>query len=287
MKFLVEILIQPFWEYAFLKRAFVACLALSFGCAPLGVLLVLRRLSLMGDALSHSILPGVAFGYIVGGLSLPLMGIGGALAGLIVASLATFVTRYTSMKEDASFVGFYLIALALGAILVSLKGNAIDLMHILFGDILSINRLNLIVITTISSVSLLTISMIYRPLLIECFDPLSLKLARGKGGWFHVLFMVLVVFNMVSAFQALGTLLSLGLMMLPAVASRFWVQKIHHMFILSCLIAIVSSYLGLLLSYHFVWPSGPAITLIAGIFYILSLAFGHHDSLMQAWKKRR
>jgi zinc/manganese transport system permease protein len=113
--------IEPFTSYAFLRRALVACLALSAGCAPVGVLLVLRRMSLMGDALSHSVMPGVAIGYLIAGLSLPAMGVGGFIAGLLVAFLATLVTRYTQLKEDASFVGFYLIALAMGTVIISLK----------------------------------------------------------------------------------------------------------------------------------------------------------------------
>ena len=116
-----EFFIEPFADFMFMRRALAACFALALGCAPIGVLLVLRRMSLMGDALSHSILPGVAVGYVFAGLSLPIMGIGGFVAGLFVAFIATMVTRYTILKEDASFVGFYLIALSSGAVIVSVS----------------------------------------------------------------------------------------------------------------------------------------------------------------------
>jgi zinc/manganese transport system permease protein len=276
-----EFFISPFETFVFLRRALVACLALSLGCAPIGVLLILRRMSLMGDALSHSILPGVAIGYLIAGLSLPAMGFGGFLAGLIVASLATLVSRYTLLREDASFVGFYLIALALGAVIVSLKGNVVDLMHILFGDILSVNRPALILISLITSVTLVVLAVIYRPLIIECFDPGFMKSIGGRGSFYHIIFMILVVINMIAAFQALGTLMALSMMMLPAIASRFWSQSISVMLVLSILIAFISGCLGLILSYHFTWPSGPSITLVSGISYIVSMLCGNYGSIRQ------
>lgn len=277
-----DLLIAPFFEFVFLKRALVASLSLACGCAPIGVLLVLRRMSLLGDALSHAILPGVAMGYIFAGLSLAIMGAGGILAGLIVAFLATLVTRFTHLREDASFVGFYLIALAFGAVMVSLKGNSVDLIHILFGDILSVNKASLLMIAGISTTTLIVLAIIYRPLIIECFDPLFMRTIGGKGSLYHVIFMILVVLNLVAAFQALGTLMSLGMIMLPAIAARFWAREVWSLFLIASGIALLSGYIGLIFSYHYVWPSGPAISLVAGGFYIVSLCFGYYGSLRQA-----
>lgn len=276
--------IDPFLSYAFLNKALVVCLILSLGCSPIGVFLVLRRMSLMGDALSHSVLPGVAVGYMIAGLSLIAMGLGGLLAGLLVALLATLVSRYTHLREDASFVGFYLIALSLGAILISLKGNTVDLMHILFGDILSVSKDSLIFMASITSLTLIILAIIYRALIIECFDPIFMKTIGGKGALYHMIFMFLVVINMVSAFQALGTLMALGLIMLPSIASRFWTRHLGRIILLSCAISLASSYLGLVLSFHYNWPSGPAISLIAGIFYIISLLIGRHGSVLRTCK---
>src|SRR6201996_1326624 len=119
-----------------MRRALVACLALSIGSGPIGVLLMLRRMSLVGDAMSHAILPGAAVGFLVSGLSLPAMGLGGMVAGLAVALLSGFVSRTTVLKEDASFASFYLASLAAGVLLVSLRGSSVDLLHVLFGTIL-------------------------------------------------------------------------------------------------------------------------------------------------------
>ena len=276
-----DFFLAPFESYLFMKRALVACFALSLGCAPIGVLLVLRRMSLMGDALSHSILPGVAIGYMFAGLSLPIMGLGGFVAGLCVAFLATLVSRYTILKEDASFVGFYLIALSAGAIIISVVGSNIDLLHILFGQILGVTGSALYLIGAITTFSLVVLCLIYRPLLIECYDPVYMRSIGANGTFYHIIFMMLVVLNMIAAFQALGTLMALGMMMMPAIAARFWGREVWSIFILSCLIAFVSGYLGLLFSFYFKLPSGPAIIIVAGIFYLFSLLMGRYGSIRQ------
>jgi zinc/manganese transport system permease protein len=276
-----DFFIAPFESYLFMKRALVACFALSLGCAPIGVLLVLRRMSLMGDALSHSILPGVAIGYMFAGLSLPIMGLGGFIAGLCVAFLATLVSRYTILKEDASFVGFYLIALSAGAIIISVVGSNIDLLHILFGQILGVTNNALYLIAAITTFSLVMLCLIYRPLLIECYDPVYMRSIGANGTFYHILFMMLVVLNMIAAFQALGTLMALGMMMMPAIAARFWGREVWSIFILACLFAFGAGYLGLLCSFYFKVPSGPAIIIVAGIFYIVSLLIGRYGSIRQ------
>ncbi len=276
-----EFFIEPFADFMFMRRALAACFALALGCAPIGVLLVLRRMSLMGDALSHSILPGVAVGYVFAGLSLPIMGAGGFIAGLFVAFIATIVTRYTILKEDASFVGFYLIALSSGAVIVSIFGSNVDLLHILFGQILGVTTDALYLIGAITTFSLIVLSFIYRPLMIECYDPVYMRSIGASGAFYHVIFMMLVVLNMIAAFQALRTLMALGMMMLPAVAARFWGRDVGSIFVTAFILAFVSGYLGLLFSYHYKIPSGPGIILVAGTLYIISLLIGRYGSMRQ------
>ena len=271
--------VQPFVEFGFMRRALVACLALGLSCGPLGTLLVLRRMSLMGDAIAHALLPGAAVGFLCAGLSLPAMGAGSFVAALLVAALAGGVTRLTSQKEDASFAAFYLIALAAGVMLISMRGTSVDLMHVLFGSILAVDDESLQMIAVISSASLLVLATIYRPLVVECFDPGFLRVVGGRGGWHHQAFLVLVVLNLVAGFQALGTLMAVGLMMLPAIAARFWARNIGRMSLIAGAIAAVSGYGGLLLSFHAQLPSGPAIVLLAGGFYVVSLFLGSRDSL--------
>ena len=195
-----------------MRHALVGCLALALGCEPIGTILVIRRMSLMVDALSHTVLPGAALGVIIAGLLLPPMSLSGVVAGLVVALLSGLMTRLTPLREDASFAGFYLISLALGVLLVSIHGSNVDLLHLLFGSILAVDDAALILIGGIATASLLLLAIIYRPLVVECFDPGFLRAVNGRGGLVHGLFLALVVFNMVAGFQALGTLMAVGLM---------------------------------------------------------------------------
>ena len=281
-----DVALAPFAEFGFMRRALVGCLALALSCGPIGTILVIRRMSLMGDALSHAVLPGAALGFITAGLSLPAMSFGGVVAGLVVALLSGLVTRLTPLREDASFAGFYLISLALGVLLVSIHGSNVDLLRLLFGSILAVDDTALILIGGIATVSLLLLAVIYRPLVVECFDPGFLRTVGGRGGLVHTLFLALVVFNLVAGFQALGTLMAVGLMMLPAAAARFWMRELWSLSAASGAFALGSGFLGLLLSYHLDLPSGPAIVLVAGLGYLVSVALGPRDSLRALYVRR-
>ena len=287
MTTIYNLLIGPFADFAFMRRALVACLALSLGSGPVGVFLVLRRMSLIGDTMAHSVLPGAAVGFIVAGLSVPAMSLGGVLAGLTVAVASGLVSRFTPQKEDASFAAFFMISLAFGVLLVSTHGTAVDLMHVLFGSILGVDDQSLLLMAAVSSVTLLLFAGIYRGLVADCFDPTFLVSLGSHGGVYHGLFLVLVVLNMVAGFQALGTLMAVGLMMLPAIAARFWVRQVWALICLATLSATASGYCGLVLSYRFDWPSGPAIVLVAGSLYLVSLLVGPRDSLLINFLRRR
>jgi zinc/manganese transport system permease protein len=283
MHHLYAALVEPFIAYGFMRRALVACLALSLGCGPIGVFLVLRRMSLMGDAMSHAILPGAAIGFLFAGLSIWAMSAGGLVVGLAVALLAGLVSRATTIREDASLAGFYLISLALGVLIVSTRGSNIDLLHVLFGTILAVDDASLILVAAITSASLVLLAVIYRPLVVECFDPVFLRAVGGAGSIFHIAFLILVVVNLVAGFQALGTLMAVGLMMLPAAAARFWAVQVWSLSLIACAIAFGSGYAGLLVSYHLNAPSGPAIILAAGACYVGSILFGARDGLIKRY----
>ncbi len=273
-------LIEPFTDFAFMRRALVGSIVLSAGAAPIGVFLLLRRMSLTGDAMAHAILPGAAIGFLIAGLDLFAMTIGGIAAGLIVALLTSVVARVTSLREDASLASFYLISLALGVLIVSLRGSSVDLMHVLFGTVLALDDAALLFITGIASITIITLAVIWRPLVLECIDPSFLRVVSGTGGLVHMVFMVLVVLNLVAGYQALGTLLSVGIMMLPATSSRFWSRHVGTMALVAFAIAVASSVIGLILSYHYGLPSGPAIILFAGAFHILSVLLGPVGGLL-------
>lgn len=279
---LMETFVTPFAEFAFMKRALAAALILALGGTPLGVFMSLRRMTLVGDALGHAILPGVAVAFLLAGLSVWAMTLGGVVAAICVALIVAALTRFTKIKEDAAFTMVYLVSLAVGVTLVSMKGSSVNLLHLLFGNILAIDDSSLILITGVCCFSLCALAALYRRLVVEGFDPDFLGVAashRWFTGWTQPIFFILLMLNLVAAFQVLGTLMALGLMLLPSIAARFWARNIDWIIPVSILFACFSAYLGLLLSYHAQVPAGPAIVLVAGGVAILSAVVGRVGSV--------
>jgi zinc/manganese transport system permease protein len=274
-------LIAPFAEFEFMRRALVGTMALALGAGPVGVFLMLRRMSLVGDAMAHAILPGAAIGFLLSGLDLFAMTAGGLIAGFVVAIAAGLVARATEIKEDASLATFYLMSLALGVTIVSLKGSNLDLLHVLFGTVLALDNQTLFLIAAITSLSLIVMALIYRPLVLECVDPGFLRSVSRAGAPAHLAFLALVVMNLVGGFHALGTLLAVGIMVLPAAIGRFWARDITMMIVIAVASGSAAGYAGLLVSYHTGVPSGPAIILVAAVLYALSVVFGRVGGLLR------
>lgn len=282
-------LLAPFAEFAFMRRALVATLALALSAAPLGVFLTLRRMSLLGDALSHAVLPGVAIGFMLFGLSLTAMAVGGVLAGMLVAALAGVVSRSTALQEDASLAAIYLVALALGVTLISGHGTQLDLLHILFGSALGVDAPGLRLVAGVASVSVLALAAMYRGLVLESFDAAFLRASTGRtgrGGWmWQQGFLMLVVVNLVAGFQTLGTLMAVGLMMLPAVSARLWHDTLPAQLLNASVQAMLAGVAGLLLSYHWDTPSGPTIIGCAGALYFGSLLVAPGGWRPEVWSR--
>jgi zinc/manganese transport system permease protein len=274
-----DLLIAPFTEFEFMRRALAGSIALALGAGPIGVFLMLRRMSLVGDAMAHAILPGAAVGFLLSGLNLWAMTAGGLVAGLVVAFAAGLIARTTELKEDASLAAFYLVSLAVGVTIVSVKGTNIDLLHVLFGNVLALDDQALLLIAVNATVSLFALAVIYRPLVLECVDPGFLRSVSRAGAPAHVAFLALVVLNLVSGFHALGTLLAVGIMMLPAAIARFWARDITAMILIAAVTGALSGYAGLVLSFRTGVPSGPAVILVAGVLYLLSVLFGRVGGL--------
>jgi len=284
---LYSYLIAPFAEFEFMRRALIGMIALSLGAAPIGVFLMLRRMSLMGDAMAHAILPGAAIGFLLSGLSLYAMTAGGLIAGFVVALLAGIVARTTELKEDASLAAFFLVSLAVGVTIISIGGTNIDLLHILFGNVLALDNETLVLIAAITTLSLAILALIYRPLVVECVDPGFLRSVSRAGAPAHIAFLALVVLNLVGGFHALGTLLAVGIMMVPAAVSRFWGRDVTTMILIAIACGMFSGYAGLLLSFHSAAPAGPAIILVAGALYVGSVLFGRVGGLVRQLVPRR
>ena len=269
-----ELFCQPFAEFDFMWQALLGMSCLALGAAPLGVLLQLRRMSLTGDAISHAVLPGVAAGYLIAGQNIWAMGAGGLAAGLVMALGVGVASRKSVVREDAHLAAFYLTCLALGVALVSRYGSQADLLHLLFGSVLAMDASALLLLAVVAGVTVLALFIARWALLAQVIDPLFLQTRGGRSTLWHVVFLMLVVFNLVAGFQAMGTLMAVGLMMLPSIIARLWVRSIRAMVLLALLLALVCGYGGLLLSYHAELPPGPAIILLCAVAYVFSLVFG-------------
>jgi len=278
---LYDLFLNPFIEFDFMRRALVGVFVLALGAGPIGVFLMLRRMSLVGDAMAHAVLPGAAIGFLISGLNIFAMTAGGLIAGFVVALMAGLVSRATQLKEDASLAVFFLISLAVGVTIISMRGTNIDLLHFLFGSVLALDDQTLLLIAVNTTVTLIGLALIYRPLVLECVDPLYLRSVSHAGGPAHLIFLALLVVNLVSGFHALGTLLAVGIMMVPAAIGRFWARDITTMIMVSATAGAISGYAGLLLSFHTSAPAGPAVILVAGILYAISLLFGRVGGLLR------
>ena len=264
------LIVEPFATLAFMRTALVACLALALMNGAVGTLLVLRRMSLDGEVLGHAVMPGAAVGFLYAGPSPFWLSLGGLASGLAVAALGGLITR-RGARRDAGLIAFYLAALSLGVVLVAWRGNNVDVMRVLFGTVLAIDRRALLQIATASSVIMLVIAALYRPLAVGAFDPAFLR-AVGARVPYGAMFSALVVVALVASFQAFGTLLAVGPLLLPAAAARCWGLGAAGSIALATGFGLAASVAGLLVSYHVNLPSGPAIVLAAGLLFGISLA---------------
>jgi zinc/manganese transport system permease protein len=262
--------VAPFETLAFMRSALAACLALALCNGAVGTLLVLRRMSLDGDVLGHAVLPGAAVGFLYAGPAPVWLSLGGLASGLAVAALARLIGGDRAPR-DAGLVVFYLVALSLGVVLVAWRGSNADLMRVLFGTVLAIDRPALLQIAAISSVILVAIAALYRPLAVDAFDPAFLR-AVGARAPYAAAFPLLAVLALVASFQAFGTLLAVGPILLPAAAARCWGLGVAASMALAAGFGLAASIAGLLVSYHANLPAGPAIVLAAGVLFAGSLA---------------
>ncbi len=268
-------------EHRFLWRAAALCVLIGISASMLGCVLVVRRLSLMGDALAHSLLPGVGIAWLLVGTSLPALLVGGLTAGLVTALASGLISRLTRVKEDAAFAALFIGLFALGVALVSKAGTPVDLLHFLFGNILAVGPQDLWLAAGVSSLTITVFALFYRSILLECFDP---GYHRASGGWSavtHLGLLALVVLNLVAALHALGGVLALGLFMLPAVTAYLWCDRWGVMLLFSAVYAVTGALIGLWLSVQAGLASGPAMVLVLSAGFLLSCVFSPRHGLVR------
>lgn len=280
--------VEPF-TYAFMQRGLLSAVLLSVSGGLLGSILVLRRLALMGDALSHSLLPGVALAFLLCGANTFALFVGALIAGLLTAAGSAMLNRLTRMKEDAAFGALFIIFFAAGIALVSTMGPRIDLLHFLFGNILGVSAADLKLAAFASGLTLAVFVVFYRSILLQTFDPTFHRATGGRSGLVHIGVLCLTVLNLIAALQAMGTVLALGLFLLPAVTAYLWCDRLSTMLLASVGIAIAGSTLGIWLSYHLGLASGASIALSLGALFLLSALasprYGVVGRVLQDWRE--
>lgn len=287
LELLYSLFIDPFIMLPFLKRALVASMMIAVSSGLVGVFLLLNRMSLVGDALSHGVLPGIAIAFLFFGFNIYAMSFGGVIAGVLIAIVASLISHYTNLKEDASFAALYLFSLAIGVVLIMEMGSQADLLHILFGSVLAVDESSLYLVWSVLVMTLMILSLIYRPLLLYIVDPLYLALKTKAGLFFYGLFLFLVVLNLVASFQVLGTLMTVGMMMIPAICARLWSNRMERVLLIAIILGVLGAYLGLVASVHYDIASGPMIILVLASFYVVSLFFGFEGGIFRRKSGKR
>jgi zinc/manganese transport system permease protein len=248
--------------------------------APLGVLVIARRMSLMGDALSHGILPGAAIAYLLMGPNPVALTAGALLAGLLLAALSSLLARSGRLPEDAAFAVFYLSALALGVLILGGEHDVEALHGLLFGAPGGLDASALILSATAATATLLGLALFLRGILAESADPVFTRALGIRGGVFHLLLMGLIALNLVAGFRAFGALMTVGLMMLPAAAARFWSRTFGGQAAAAVLISAASSATGLLLAARFGLEPGAVMILTAAALFAVSGLIGRAGGLL-------
>ncbi len=274
---MLEALIEPL-QYSFMQRSLFIAVLVGIICAVVGSYLMVQRLALLGDAISHSVLPGLAIAFIVGADIF----VGAFIAGVLSTVVITLIRTRSPIKEDAAMGIVFSAFFALGITLITIiqKDNKIDLNHFLFGNILGVTAEEVRNTAIISAVVIAVVVLLYKELLFYTFDPLGAQAAGLPVNLLNFGLMVLIALTIVASLKAVGVILVLALLITPGATAYLLVKQLNQMMILGAAIGIVASISGMYVSYFFNLPSGPAIVLVASGFFTLALLFSPSQGIL-------
>jgi manganese/iron transport system permease protein len=274
---MIEWLIQPF-SYEFMLRGLAAATIVGTVCSIIGCYVVLRSMAFLGDALAHAILPGIAISYLVGG---NLM-IGALIASVIVALAIGFFSRHGTIREDTAIGVLFSAALALGiAIISTIRTYAVDLSHILFGDILGVGTSDLIQITILAAIIIGLVLIFYRPFKIISFDPILATTLKLPAESLRILLLILISLTIVASLQTVGIGLVAAMLVTPAASAYLLTNRLSIMMVVSACIGIFSSIVGLFISYYASIASGSAIVLVSTLIFVIAYLFSPRKGILR------
>jgi manganese/iron transport system permease protein len=266
-------------QYEFMQRSLIVAILVGLLCAVVGSYLMVQRLALLGDAISHSVLPGLAIAFMLG----INIFVGAFLAGVLSTICITWVRTRSPIKEDAAMGIVFSAFFALGITLITViqKDNKIDLNHFLFGNILSVTAGEVRDTAIITAIVLLIVFLLYKELLFYTFDPLGAQAAGLPVNKLNFGLMLLIALTIVTSMKTVGVILVLSLLITPGATAYLLVKRLHHVMFLGAIIGVISSISGMLISDAFNIPSGPAIVLVVSGFFVLALLFSPSHGVFQ------
>ncbi|MGO2261695.1 MAG: metal ABC transporter permease subunit [Lactococcus lactis] len=263
---MIENFINGLYEFHFLQNYLVTAVVIGIVSGAVGCFIILRGMSLMGDAISHAVLPGVAISYILG----INFFVGAIIFGLLSSIIITFIKNNSIIKGDTAIGITFSSFLALGVILIGVANSSTDLFHILFGNILAVQDIDKWLTMGVSGIVLIVIILFFKELLITSFDPLMARAIGMKVNFYHYLLMVLLTLVSVTAMQSVGTILIVAMLITPAATAYLYTNSLRKMIILSSSLGAVSSVLGLFIGYSFNIAVGSSIVITSAIIFAIS-----------------
>ena len=278
---LPETLAEPF-QYRFMQRALLTSILVGAVCGLLSSYVILKRWSLLGDAISHAVLPGVAIAYLLGW---PFF-VGAFATGALTSLGIGVIERNTRIKSDAAMGLMFTAAFALGVVIISQIATSTHLMHILFGNVLGVRDSALLLTLFAALLALAVVLLFYKELMIYVFDPVQARSLGLNTGVIHYGLILLLTLTIVASLETVGIILVVAMLVTPGATAYLLVNRLHHMIWLSTLIGVVSAVIGLYLAFHFNVASGGTMVLVVSAFFLLAFLFAPQRGVVMRWYRR-
>lgn len=279
---MIQNFINGLYEFHFLQNALITALMFGIVSGAVGCFIILRGMALMGDAISHAVLPGVALSYLLG----INFFIGAIFFGLLSSVIITFIKNNSTIKGDTAIGITFSSFLALGVILIGVANSSTDLFHILFGNILAVQDLDKWLTLGVSTLVLALILLFFKELLITSFDPTMAKASGMNVSFYHYLLMILLTLVSVTAMQSVGTILIVALLITPAATAYLYTNSLKRMMILSSTLGAISSVLGLFIGYSFNIAAGSSIVLTSAVLFVGGFLTSPKQDFIRKWIKK-